>query len=372
MKLSLRSKLMARATPGFNVLTERPIAESASVLIIPPCTKPEWLAMSSVGVISTTAVPSPVSATVRPSQVQALDGAPVSLLTALPLRYCHARRPGPRHQPALFIKNIGLAEQQGLFHLNDPTLSPQAAFDHRAQEIDLELDGGVLHSILLKRRQRHSNGGVRDLRDDPALDHADAVPVLRPCIHLEDHPPGLGLRDPCPQRLHPPVSRRGFEGRRAAQLSQCVPLPFTAAAGASPAPRCRSLSWSCRDRKRDVCVILFDRLLAREPLAQGDDAVAHPRRVLELELLGKSPHLLLQVADYCQQILARDTGPDHQLDCTRLQVLLIYVKRVDRLLNRFGCDSALRVVSDLPRPPPLGFVDRQSHRIRDLVGVHDH
>src|ERR1700674_3691036 len=132
MKLSLRSKLMARVPPGFNVLTERPIAESASVLIIPPCTKPEWLAMSSVGVISTPAIPTPVSATGRASRGPARGGAAVSLLTALPLRHRHACRPCPRHQPALLVQDIGLAEEKGLLHLDHTTHNPQTALDHRA------------------------------------------------------------------------------------------------------------------------------------------------------------------------------------------------------------------------------------------------
>src|ERR1700687_5606278 len=218
MKLSFRSKLIARVTPGFSVLTDRPIAESASVLIIPPCTKPEWLAMSSVGVISTTAIPSPVSATARPSQVHALDGASVSLLTALPLRHRHACRPAPRHQPALLVQDIGLAEEKGLLHLDHTTHSPQTAFDHGAEEVDLQLDGGVPHSIFLKRRKRHPHRGVCDLRDDPTLDHTPAVAVLRTGIGLEDHATRLGFSDPRTEGLHPPVRRRGFESRSPARV----------------------------------------------------------------------------------------------------------------------------------------------------------
>src|SRR5438477_11930303 len=51
---------------------------------------------------------------------------------------------------------------------------------------------------------------------------------------------------------------------------------------------------------------LVARLLAGQPLAQQDDAVAHPRGVLELQLLGESPHLLLQVAHDGEDVLARD------------------------------------------------------------------
>src|SRR6267143_4546284 len=136
MKLSFRSKLIARTTPGFSVRTERPIAESASVLIIPPCTKPEWLAMSSVVVISTTAVPSLVSTSWRPSQAQAREGdlesisppplrgtsprggEEIFLLTALSLRHRHAGRGRPRDQPAVLVDHVRLAEEQRLLHLD--------------------------------------------------------------------------------------------------------------------------------------------------------------------------------------------------------------------------------------------------------------
>src|ERR1700694_3793773 len=205
MKLSFRSKLIARITPGFSVLTERPIAESARVLIIPPCTNPEWLAMSSVGVISTTAIPSPVSATVRPSQVHAREGAPVSLLTALPLWHRHARRPGPRHQTAPLVQDISLAEKKGLFHLDHTTHRSETAFDHRADEVDLQLDGRVPHSIFLKRRQRHPHRGICDLRDDPTLHHATAVAMLRTGLQLEDHATRLSFCNPSPKGLHPPI-----------------------------------------------------------------------------------------------------------------------------------------------------------------------
>src|SRR5260370_25008295 len=150
MKLSFRSKLMARVTPGTSVRTERPMAESASVLIRPPCTKPEWLAMSSVVVISTTAVPSPVSTKRRPSQAHAREvpspfrgrvgwgcAALNSLLTALTLRYGHAGGGRARDQPALVVENIRLAEQQRLLHLDDASHRAKAAVDDGSKEVHL-------------------------------------------------------------------------------------------------------------------------------------------------------------------------------------------------------------------------------------------
>src|SRR5207237_8742726 len=114
MKLSFRSKLMARATPGLRVRRLRPIAESASALIMPPWTKPAWLAMSSVEVISTTAWPSSTETSWMPSQAQARDVARVSLRTALAFGDRHAGRRGARHEPVLLVEHVSPAEEQGL------------------------------------------------------------------------------------------------------------------------------------------------------------------------------------------------------------------------------------------------------------------
>src|SRR5260370_9606224 len=118
MKLSFRSKLIARATPGLRVRRLRPIAESASAVIIPPWTKPAWLAMSSEGVISTVAVPSPASTRLIPSQRQAGETTSTWLLTALALPDRHPGPRGPGHQAPLLVENVRLAEQQGLAHLD--------------------------------------------------------------------------------------------------------------------------------------------------------------------------------------------------------------------------------------------------------------
>src|SRR6266568_2912183 len=235
MKLSFRSKLIARTTPGFSVRTERPMAESASVLIMPPCTNPEWLAMSSVVVISTIAAPSPVSTSCRPSHPHTLEGAssPPPLLprevfdfarapglrgtsprggeetfslTALPFGNRHAGRRRPSDQPAAFIQDVRLAEEQRLLHLDDAADRPQAPVDHRAQEVDLQLDGGVPHAVLLEGGQRHPHRRVRDLRDDSALHDAATVAVLRACLELEHDTARLGLGDARSEGLHP--SRR--------------------------------------------------------------------------------------------------------------------------------------------------------------------
>src|SRR2546423_3452951 len=212
MKLSFKSKLMARATPGVTVRRDRPMAESARALIMPPWTKPAWLAMSGVGVISSIASPSPSSASVIPSQAHAADTGRASLLTALPLRHRHAGRRRPCHQAVLVVQHVRLAEQQRLAQVDDPAHGPQPAFDHRPQEVDLQLDRRVPHPVWLERGQRHPHSGVGDLSDHPALDDAAPVPVLRPGDQLEDDTARLGLRDPRAERLHP-AGRLGAEQR---------------------------------------------------------------------------------------------------------------------------------------------------------------
>src|SRR5712691_1292957 len=203
MKLSFRSKLMARTTPGFSVRTERPMAESASVLIMPPCTKPEWLAMSSVVVISTTAVPSPVSTSRIPSHSQARDGALTSSLTALTLRHGHTGRGRARDEPALLVHHVGLAEVERLLHLDDAPDGPQTSFDDRAQEVDLQLDRRVPKPILLEGAQRHPHGRVGDLGNHAALHDATPVSVLRTGLELQHYAARFGLGDARAQRLHP-------------------------------------------------------------------------------------------------------------------------------------------------------------------------
>src|SRR5713226_4001328 len=214
MKLSLRSKLMARTTPGLRVRNERPIAESASVLIMPPCTTPEWLAMSSVVAISTTAVPSLVSTTFNPSQAHAREGECVVSLTALPLGHRHARRRSPCDQPAAVVDHVGLAEEERLLHLDDTADCPQASFNDRAEEVDLQLDGGVPEAIFLESSQRHPHRRVRDLGDDATLHHAACMPVLRTRHELEHHAAGLGLGDARAQGLHPSRRFRRQQGLR--------------------------------------------------------------------------------------------------------------------------------------------------------------
>src|SRR5450759_1040106 len=209
MKLSLRSKLSALTTPGVSVRSDRPIAESASVLIIPPWTKPEWLAISSVGVISTVAVPSPVSTRVNPSHAQALDGLSIAPLTSLPLAgersvvpslssvargtrnelyssltalslwHRHTRYRRACHQPALLVDHVRLAEEERLLHLDHAADCSQTPFDDGPQEVDLQLDRGVPHPVLLKGGERYAHSCIGDLGDDPTLHYARAVAVLR-------------------------------------------------------------------------------------------------------------------------------------------------------------------------------------------------
>src|SRR6266851_4036260 len=151
--------------------------------------------MSSVAFISMIATPSPISTVSKPSHVHSLDTVFTSL-TTLPLGDRQAGRRRARHEPALLVQHVGLAEHQGLLHLDDPADRPNAPRDHRPDEVDLELDGRVPDAVLLKGRQRHPHRRVRDLRDDPALHDPAAVAVLRARLELDHDPPGLRLADP--------------------------------------------------------------------------------------------------------------------------------------------------------------------------------
>src|SRR5882672_4458846 len=210
MKLSFRSKLIARTTPGFRVRSDRPMAESASALIIPPWTKPEWFAMSSVVFISTVAEPSPVSTVSRPSQLHALEGV-FSSLTTLALRDGQACRRGARHEPALLVQDVSLAEHQGLLDLDNPSDGANSPRDDGPDEIDLELDRRVPHPVFLERGQRHPHRRIRDLGDHSSLHHAAAVAVLRSGLELQHDAARLSLGDASAKRLHPPVRLRGKE-----------------------------------------------------------------------------------------------------------------------------------------------------------------
>src|ERR1700682_907624 len=204
MKLSFRSKLIALTTPGLSVRRDRPMAESASVLIIPPWTKPAWLAMSSVGVISTVAVPSAVSTVSRASHVHNRDPFFPSL-TPLPPRHGHAGGGGPSHEAAALVDHLRLAEEERLLHLHHAADRANASRDDGADEIDLELDGGVPHAVLLQGRKGHPHRSVRDLGDHATLDHAAAVAVLRSGFELEDDAAWLSLGDASAKGRHPPV-----------------------------------------------------------------------------------------------------------------------------------------------------------------------
>src|SRR6266550_197556 len=224
MNVSFRSTLIARTTPGLIVCNARPIAESASALIMPPWTKPALLAMSSEAVISRVAAPSSSSICRRPSHVHAGETnaptrpfgppSPASgegrlLLTALALRHRHARRGSPRDEAPLLVEHVGLAEQECLPHVDHPADGAQSPLDGRPQEVDLELDGRVPDAVFLQRGQRHAHGGVGDLGDHPTLDDAAAVAMLRTGDELQDHPPRLGLGDAGAEGLHPAGRLRG-------------------------------------------------------------------------------------------------------------------------------------------------------------------
>src|ERR671930_2312572 len=118
-----------------------------------------------------------------------------------------AGRGGPRHQAAGGVEDVRLAEEQGPPDLDHPTDGADASLDDRAHEVDLQLDGGVRLSLGLQRQQRHAHGGVRDLGDDPSLDHAARVAVAGVGVQLDHRPAGLDLGQTRAERLLPPRAR---------------------------------------------------------------------------------------------------------------------------------------------------------------------
>src|ERR1700694_5321764 len=121
--------------------------------------------MSAVGVISTTALPSPVSTSSIPSHCHAGDTTSVGLLTTLTLRNRHARGRRTRDQPVAVVEDVRLAEEEGLPHLDHAAHGSQPALHRRTGGADLELDCGVPHAVFLKGGEGHPHRGVCDLGD---------------------------------------------------------------------------------------------------------------------------------------------------------------------------------------------------------------
>src|SRR4029077_746388 len=163
--------------------------------------------MSAVASISTVALPSSLATSFSPSHSHAREGAWATSLTTLSLRHSQASGGGSSHQAALFVHDVRLAEQESVLHVNDPADSAKTSRDHRADEIDLQLDGGVPETVFLEGRQRHAHRRVRDLRDDAALHHTASVPVLRAGLELEHDAARLGFGDARAERPHPAVRR---------------------------------------------------------------------------------------------------------------------------------------------------------------------
>src|SRR2546423_6477074 len=130
-------------------------------------------------------------------------------------------------------------------------------------------------------------------------------------------------------RRTPPPTRSGLRSG---------PAPCPARVADRPRAPCRR----GRDRERHVGVILAH-VLAREPLADGDDPVPHASRLLEGQFSGQPPHLLFEVPDDGEPVLARQAGAGHQLDGVGLEVLLLYLEGVDRLTHGLRRDAALLV-----------------------------
>src|SRR5438270_1205841 len=134
----------------------------------------------------------------------------------------------------------------------------------------------------------------------------------------------------------PSVCIQPFRSSRPPPMSRATRAAFLkpwlwTSPGAAPVADHRLLLRRGGDREGDVGVfLLHGAVLAGKPLAHEDDAVADPRGILELQLLGQPPHLLLQVAHDREQVFARNAGSGHQLDRVRLQVLLVDLERVDR------------------------------------------
>src|SRR5438067_13390824 len=169
MKLSFRPKLMQPTTSGMMLPNERPMADPARPPTMPPSTKPAVLAISPVGVISTTATPSSADTSAIPSHFHAGEDT-CTLLTALALRDRHTCRGRARDQPPAVVEHVRLAEEQGLAHLDHPPDGPQPALDRGTQEVDLELDRGVPQPVFLERGERRTHRRVGDLCDHAALD----------------------------------------------------------------------------------------------------------------------------------------------------------------------------------------------------------
>src|SRR5690348_5983488 len=100
----------------------------------------------------------------------ALSASSATLLTALAFRHGQAGRRGSRAQPAALIDDVGVAEEEGLPHLDDPTNSPRATVARGTDEVDLQLDRRVPGPVRLERRQRRAHRRVGDLGDHTALD----------------------------------------------------------------------------------------------------------------------------------------------------------------------------------------------------------
>src|ERR1700737_2719716 len=164
-----------------------------------------------------------------------------------------------RHEAVAMVEHVGFAEEETRPHLDHLSDSPKLTFNRGPDEVDLELDRGVPHPVLLERGQRHTHRGVGDLRDHPALDDAAAVPVFGACYKLHDHAARLRLADSCTKRLHPAIRFRRQQGlcppdipqgpRRLRLQFLTVVFCFAAAAMASATSLSSSLETSSPDSR---------------------------------------------------------------------------------------------------------------------------
>src|SRR5436190_10414260 len=121
------------------------------------------------------------------------------------------------------------------------------------------------------------------------------------------------------------------------------------------------------------------------------DLVAEASRLLEAEILGRVVHLVLECLDELADVVRRDpleiedrrtlgspsaSTPPASTDAYVVVFSLTgahHLEDVDDLLaDRLRIDPVPGVELELHLPPAVRLGDGAAHRVRDLVGVHDH
>src|SRR5438477_416682 len=161
-----------------------------------------WLfSSSSRQAISMTARPRRASAMSIPSSRQAGE----VLCTGIrpPTGDGEAGRGGAGDQAVVVVDHVGFAEEKRALDLHNPADRAQTALDEGPDEIDLELDCGVVLVGFLHRHQGAAHRRVGDLGDDPALHDAALVLMSGVGFQLDDRVSQLDLGDAGADRLPP-------------------------------------------------------------------------------------------------------------------------------------------------------------------------